>query len=151
MIGIFSSIWKIIILFWLICFEKVVGLPLGFLALLGFWFGGDFVSQKNHSRFFLLRIAGLVIGTFLLGVVYNLSFFVSLVVISLNFLLYYLVKKIISSDKWRWFLTASFSAILVAIMAGYSWNVFIIFQLVGSLTIYLLIRFFVKKRDRSLL
>lgn len=149
-VSIFQYLIISFFLIFFLCLERVMGLPLGFLALLGFWFAGSdedkqkkfFLGQKN---FYLKKMAGLVFATLVLAVVYNLHFFLSAIIICISYYSYFLVKRVIVSDRWRWLIAGLIGVFFVGLYADYSFNILIFFQLIFSSLVYWIIRILIKK------
>lgn len=115
-VSIFNIFLKTLLLVWLLTLERVIGLPVIFLALSWGWLD-ELASEKIKRKY-----VGLVFFAILLAVVYQISFVfsVSLMILGLGGIV--LTKKSSISTQWKWVAFGIMGAVLVGLKIDFQWS-----------------------------
>ena len=133
-----NTVLKTFLFLWLLTLERVVGLPVAFLAL-GWGWLGDLREEKTKEKYL-----GLFFLASLLAIVYQLSFVFSVGVMILGLVTVILMKKTSLSVHWQWVIIGILGAILVGSKIDYEWSGWSLVQIVVSSLLVL-----ITKRARS--
>lgn len=132
--AILNIILKIFLLLWLLTLERVIGLPVAFLALSWGWLG-NLPKRKIREKYF-----GLFILSNFLAIVYHLTFGWSATFLILGLGLVSFIKKTLSFKQWQWVLLGVVGATLIALKIDYQWSVWSFVQIFMSSLLILMIK-----------
>lgn len=114
------------LLFWVLTLERVVGLPLAFLALSWMWVD-RFPVQEQRKKQLLIFFLGCI-----LALVYQESFFVGLLGVALGWFAGTNIQGSKFLFRWKWILFAFLGSLGLFFIGEYPWSVWVGVQLITS-------------------